>query len=611
MHASRHKSKRLYSIDPPSPVTSTSSDLDSDSSAPLSVYMCSINFDHKTSPYSQPLLPRAPDVRRAQKRPTRTSKMQQHSDDHVILEKRVVRALLLYARETRERLHECEEKLQSMENAMSSFQKSHEQQMIVLVKSLIAVQRNLADKEADKKLRTSGIVENEPEVHNVVPSSNSPLQLQPNDVNVQTTPTASDKMRLDFNHNITELSVTNGKPLYAVVNKKRVSKPLEPEVTRFAVFNPPPPPPLEDDMFLEPSARTPSLDLSLGGESGSFDDIPNFNQSHDDYSEVSSLNDFSVVSSPQRQENQRLESSSSMRDKNKFRPLPNRPENADPTKSSNLTRHLSYNDFPAIDKDERYGSGRYEEIKEKGHPTDFPPTPPLPTKTGQLLNRFKKKLKDTKRTLVKVATKDPFELEPPPWNRDRVDVNLEAGSISLISYKVDADEPFSDNKKRSELNSTGDIVSQFSSDDTFNPHIYELSNSPCNTRTRTSHTRPTIPVPPTPANSNRNNKRFPSSSHISRTPTHRAALAESSPKKSRDSTLRRSISVDAILEHATSAASDESASQAEISLESLEIEDSLNGPLVDFGYILLKATDIVLCFNCKHHPSPALKKSLR
>ena len=604
VNLSRYPSQRPYSLDnnPPSPVTSASSDLDSDSSAPRGVYMFSTNVEREVPPYTEPLLPRPSDARRMPKRSSRTSKLQYYNNDHVIMEKRVVRALLLYAREARLRIQECEEKLQSMENTMASFQRSHEQQMIVLVKSLISLQQNSNDKAAEKTTLSSREPSNQAnakDTEEAVMQSNAVCQSDSYRLPDQQPPIEQEQVTLDVNHNFHEVSVANGKPLYAVVNKKRFSKPHEPEITKFAVLHPPPPPPLpiseDDSCSLAPPPKTSSLDLSFGDESSSFDDNLQSDHLHGEYSEVTSLNEVDFLSSPNKTSNGRLKYSSSLRDHKKFRPLPDRPEHSKSAKSLNMNRHFSSDSFTEIVRDERYGSGRYEEIRQDVDLTETVPTSSISTKTGQFLNRFKKKLKDTKRNLAKATSKE-SEFESVPWCRERVDVSLETGNINLVSYKVEGVDvlPIPDNKTPllCDLDSMGDVASRFSSD-TSNPHIYELSDSPYNTQTR-----PSFSIPHSSGNTNTNNKRSPSTSNTSLTPTHRHPLTSSNVTRSHDSSLRRSRSVDATLEYDDSVARGTFASVAPAtSSKSLKIiesfsKDSIADTVSDFGYSKLFTVDI-------------------
>ncbi|CAK8691158.1 unnamed protein product [Clavelina lepadiformis] len=156
---------RHYSLnDPPSPATSGYSELDSEPDTHDSGRVSGMEDSPKMAHYIRPqcgVAMRTTDPRRCSntsseslnrtkgsKRQSRSSKISQPQDGeaNVVVDRRVLKALLLYVRETRLRLTENEVKMREMEKKFDTLQKNHDNQMITVVKSISMLKRLSDDK---------------------------------------------------------------------------------------------------------------------------------------------------------------------------------------------------------------------------------------------------------------------------------------------------------------------------------------------------------------------------------------------------------------------------------------------------------------------------------
>ena len=462
-YPNNYKPNSCSSSNPPSPATSTSSELDNDLSAAFCDSFCVMDFNGEVSPYARSGLTHAADVRRSSNgtevsRSGRTSKrssrgpklhQEQSGEGHVLLEKQVVRALLLYVRESRLRLHENETKLRNMEKTLEAFQKSHEEQMLVLAKSFVVLQSQLtaqnssvnpekSEEKSPSHYRFSGIFPSNPVLFMPgdlwVPDQRS--DEDPDFADLDAVATSSEQ-----NSNNTEPSM---KPLYAVVKKRRVSMPPD---------SPPlPPPPLnwaEEPTSMTQSPQTTPLHLSASDESNLGDNLPGIDwqtPSHfqEQLSEISSLIDNCVFEDSGSPTNSEAEDQTKPLDHKKYRPLPLTPPSHETKESTLLAKHCSGDGFYISSTlNRRRSSGRYETVNDdekRPHAQSYTPVPR--PKASQLLNKFKKKLKDTKRIVARAASKDSVASESPsisdPVFDPRVQVTVATGSVNVLTHKDDS-----------------------------------------------------------------------------------------------------------------------------------------------------------------------------
>ena len=615
--------KPHYSSNPPSPATS---ELDCDSRAPFNDSLCAMDCDREMPPYAQALLTHATDARRtsnvssdvnrsarSSKRVSRSSKMhsEQADDGHVILEKRVVRALLLYLRETRLRLHENETKLHNMEKAMASFQKNHEQQMLILAKSFVCLQNQLAEKKTSLSSDVRQMNEtSETRPQNTILEKNvettesydvTPTQLQKDDVLQGLDKLVVESWDRDHNYNRKNSVV---KPLYAVVKKKQAaSLPVSPP------FPPPPEKWANDSLPLPISSRTSSLDLSYSEESSLDKDSSRLDsqssvQSHEQINELSSLSE-NVVADPSTSSN--LPQNNSLKDHKKYRPLPERPvgEVSDPSPA--LAKRYSGDGYYISSANRRRSSGRYETVGDVERLSQAQNYTPLTRPKGsQLFSRFKKKLKDTKRIVSKATSKDSLaselSLAPDAYFDDRLNVSVASGSVGVFRSRDDGNNNNSlfrpddvalqqtaylakvqqqTQIKHRRLDSTGDNDSR--STDTSDMQINENA---------------TVSLAPPSSGLYRQFQSQPlANSSQSRWLAHKAPSSPDLSRRQRKSPVRRSSSLDAELRlndsprrrlpDPPSATSSQTTIPSEQSLTSVNVllssEDSLTDQLENFG----------------------------
>ncbi|XP_078486620.1 uncharacterized protein LOC144745014 [Ciona intestinalis] len=121
---------------PPSPTTSGYSELDSEPDAHDSGRVSELESSPKTST-------------RSSKRPLRNSRSSTTSSpaqQEVVVDRGVLRALLVYVRETRIRLEENETKMKDMKTTMETQERNFNERMLTVVKSLVSINTNSKQK---------------------------------------------------------------------------------------------------------------------------------------------------------------------------------------------------------------------------------------------------------------------------------------------------------------------------------------------------------------------------------------------------------------------------------------------------------------------------------
>ena len=449
------------SSNPPSPATSSASDLDNDLSAAFCDSFSTMDCSHEVSPYAHSVLNHSSDMLRASSVPTdanrstrasnrtsRSSKINQESaeDGHVLIETRVIRALITYVRETRLRVHENETKLHNMEKAMEALRKNHEQQMLVLAKSFVFLQNQLAAQKQNPLLNSSKSDDNSlsnSRLSEIFPSNSGlfkPGHLSaPNLVNEEN----SDFEDLDAVHQKRKQSNDQAhsceKPLYARVKKKASAPPESPTFT-FPPSNQP-----EKTIFLPQPPPIPCLDLS-DGENKSLKKDSSSSQSQEQICEFSNPVENLLPSfNPSPRNSETGVHTGGARDLKKYRPLPETPRsNLNNETAASATKRLSFDGCSMSPESNRSrNSGRYEATNsdEKRPHSQSLTTQPRP-KTSQLFSKFKKKLKDTKRIVTRAASKDSvmsesFCISEPVFD-DCVEAALATGSVNVITCKDDS-----------------------------------------------------------------------------------------------------------------------------------------------------------------------------
>jgi len=616
-----YKPNSCSSSNPPSPATSTSSELDIDSSAAFCDSFCAMDLNREVSPYAHSgmLTPHSADARRASnvstdasrtartsKRNSRSSKIHQEQSEegHVLLEKRVVRSLLLYVRESRLRLHENETKLHNLEKKLEDFQKSHEQQMIVLAKSFVFLQNQLAvqstpqNSEKGEEKRSS-----DARLSGMPGELCSPDQRNDEDpdfVELDTVATAS--RGLTCNN-------PSAKPLYAVVNKKRIS------MTPDSPPLPPPPSNWTEDTtpFLQAPPITP-LDLNASEVSNSDKNLSRINsqtssQSLEELSEISSLIDNCRLDDNASPMNSETEDQAKFADHKKYRPLPQKPPNHSSPEPTPMAKRCSGDGFYIPSPlNRRRSSGRYETVNEEenqAHMQSFTPGPR--PKASQLLSKFKKKLKDTKRIVARAASKDSIVSESPsisePVFDDRIQVTVATGSVNVIAYKDDsnnnnffystgnlsprqrptffANPPQSIHSNHRRLDSTGDNESR--STDTSDIHLNENALPNSLIPPAPLYRRPTVEIAP---KTRWLESKAPSSPNLLQPPSKSPMRRSGSLTVEMRLRERRSVPELEFPGPPTDSTTSTSTSQGSLSNsnELLSSEDSLNKKLDEAGY---------------------------
>ena len=421
---------------PPSPATSVSSELDSDTSATFSDSLWAMNRGRENTTYARDTRHSGNDVARSarsSKRNSRTAKVVPEDEGHVVMEKKVLRALLLYARETRLRLHENETKVRHMEKEMAAFQKSHEQQILVLTKSFIAFQNKMTaqldnSKQSEVKIETE--VRSRDSVYSIAQDEETHVSQQPSQ-SAHCTPhnTAADGASFAKNDNLSdydEVEPIQAKPLYAVVNKKRCSQASIQQIPQIQYdvpdFDDPFPPPSPIKVGHNKENNLPSAAVSTVPRSGS--PLP---------SPISCENSEVKVSSPVDADLQ-----TQSRDLKRYRPLPDTPS----LSADVINRSRRCTGDGLLVSNNLRDSGRYEALKgeeRRPHSQSYAPQPR--TKATHLLSKFKKKLKDTKRIVSKSGSRDSLISEFPsvsePLTSNRTNVSVATSNITLMTCKDD------------------------------------------------------------------------------------------------------------------------------------------------------------------------------